>query len=333
MRRKCLYLCGAGNSEGVRLALNLNDRQDRWSHIALLDDDPAKLGRDLLGVRVEGPTSRLSEVDPEQTELVNLVARTTQRRHAVEERLRSYGAPFATLVHPNVDLRGATLEAGVTVYENAIIAPEAQVAGGSVIFMGAVVGHESRVGRCCVLAAGSVLNARVVLEDRVYVGTNAAVLPELRVGEDATIGACSSVISNVPAGATAIGVPAELVSRRALAATPAHAASTHGFEDSRSQPLEGAILQVWSRLLHRPDLAPDETFFDAGGSSLLALQARTNVQEALGVELLVTDLFRYPTARRLALHIVSMSMGCRATSPARARAEARRAVLPRRLYV
>jgi len=49
-----LYLCGAGNSEGVRLAQQINARHPRWDHIVLLDDDPAKLGSERLGVPVVG---------------------------------------------------------------------------------------------------------------------------------------------------------------------------------------------------------------------------------------------------------------------------------------
>ncbi len=49
------------------------------------------------------------------------------------------------------------------------------------------------------------------LGDGTYVGTNAAILPELTVGAWATVGACSAVITNVPAGATVMGVPSQVV--------------------------------------------------------------------------------------------------------------------------
>jgi acetyltransferase-like isoleucine patch superfamily enzyme len=208
-----LYLCGAGNPEGVRLALDVAEHADppRWHRIAILDDDPAQEGRSILGVPVVGPFSMLADVALGSCQVVNLVARTTQRRASARARIVRYGHPFAALVHPSVDARGAHLARDVVVYERAIVSSEARVGPGSVVFMGAVVGHGSQVGAGCVLAAGSVINARVVLAGGVYVGTNAAILPDVRVGRGATVGACSAVVGDVPAGATALGVPAELL--------------------------------------------------------------------------------------------------------------------------
>ncbi|MBX3274491.1 MAG: hypothetical protein KF729_29770 [Sandaracinaceae bacterium] len=290
---RTLYLCGAGNSEGVRLALTINRRSSRWGSLAILDDDRARWGQRLLGVEVVGGFDVLAGADPARDEVANLVARTTARRRAARAKLASYGIPFATLIHPGVDTLGATLARELIVYEGAILAPEVEIGEGTVLFMNAVAGHECRIGECCVLAAGSVLNARVVLEDGVYVGTNAAILPELRVGEGATVGACSSVVHDVPAGATAIGVPAEVVgARRAARAEPRD-----------PDTLERAMAPVWAAVLGRASIGATESFFDAGGNSLLALQTRARLAEVLGLELAVTDLFRFPTLRALSIHL------------------------------
>ncbi|HJV35314.1 hypothetical protein, partial [Geomonas sp.] len=61
---KTLYLCGAGNPEGVRLALSVNAVRQRWERLLILDDDPSKHGRSLLGVEVAGPFSLLEKADP-----------------------------------------------------------------------------------------------------------------------------------------------------------------------------------------------------------------------------------------------------------------------------
>ena len=206
-----LYLCGAGNSEGVRLALRINEEQARWDRIVLLDDDPAKRDQSKLGVEIAGPFAMLAEVEPESAEVANLVARTTKKRWAAHGNIQTYGLPCATLISPDVDLAGVDLGTDIIVYRNATLGPEVSVGDTSVIFMGAVVGHESRMGRCSVVAANAVLNARVHLGDGVYVGTNATVLPEVTVGPWATIGAGSVVVQDVPAGATVMGVPAELL--------------------------------------------------------------------------------------------------------------------------
>jgi UDP-perosamine 4-acetyltransferase len=67
------------------------------------------------------------------------------------------------------------------------------------------------VGRCCVVAPNAVINARVELADGVYVGTNASILPDVKIGAWATIGANSVVMRNVPSGTTVMGIPAKTV--------------------------------------------------------------------------------------------------------------------------
>jgi carbonic anhydrase/acetyltransferase-like protein (isoleucine patch superfamily) len=305
-----LYLCGASNSEGVRLALCVQEQAGHWKRILLLDDDPVRLGRSILGVPVVGPLSALGDVARGDAHVVNLIARTTAKREAARTKIARYGHPFASLVHPGVDVRGVELADDVLVYERAIVSPEACVGPGSVLFMGAIAGHESRIGAGCVLAAGCVLNARVVLGDFVYVGTNAAVLPEVRVGAGATVGASSAVLCDVPEGATALGVPAEiLVAPVGSHATDGSAAPRPLPEASVVAALEATIRAVWSRVLGRSSVGPEDGFFDVGGTSLLALRACARMEREEGLRVAPTDMFRFPTARSLAQYLAGAGGG------------------------
>ena len=208
-----LYLCGAGNPEGVRLAITVNRAQCRWDRIILLDDDPAKQGYAVLGVEVAGPIAMLEDAQ-QGDEVVNLIARSTEGRAAGRRKIAVFGVPFATLIHPSVETAGVTLAAEITVYQNATLGTHAEVGESTVVFMGAIVGHGSRVGRGCIVAPNAVINARAELGDGVYVGTNSSILPEVRVGSWSTIAAGSAVMNAVPDGATAVGVPAKVLKAR-----------------------------------------------------------------------------------------------------------------------
>jgi serine acetyltransferase/acyl carrier protein len=206
-----LYLCGAGNAEGIRLAIVVNQAQKRWDRIVILDDDASKHGRLILGLQIAGPFSMLAKADPATSEVSNMVTRTTNRREAAMRKIQAYNLPFATLIDPGVDMSGVEFRGDLTVYQNVSFCAGAFVDAGSVVLTGAVVGHGCRMGRCCVVAPGGVINARVELGDGVYLGTNASILPDLKVGPWATIGANSAVVQNVPAGATVMGVPAQVL--------------------------------------------------------------------------------------------------------------------------
>lgn len=206
-----LYLCGAGNSEGVRLAQTVNQHQSRWERIVILDDDALRHGQTILGVEIVGTFAMLEGAVAATDEVVNLVARTTVKRCAARCKIADYGLPFATLVSSGVDTTGAEFGRDIIVYSNATVGPLVSLGEGSVVFMGGVVGHGSKLGRGCVVAPNAVINARVQLGDGVYVGSNATILPEVKVGAWVTIGAGTVVTHNIPAGATVMGVPSKTV--------------------------------------------------------------------------------------------------------------------------
>lgn len=85
---------------------------------------------------------------------------------------------------------------------------------------GAIVIHGSSVlGDDCVIRQGVTLGNRTmdrpldapVLGNRVNVGAGAKILGAVHVGDDASIGANAVVLCDVPASATAVGIPARVL--------------------------------------------------------------------------------------------------------------------------
>lgn len=288
---KTLYLCGAGNPEGVRLALTVNRKRPRWEHITILDDDSSKHGRSILGVEVTGSFAALAEADRESSEVCNLVARTTSGRQSARVRIEAYGIPFASLLSPEVDLTGVELASDVTVYQNATIGPHASIEKSSVVFIGGVVGHGSRVGPGCVVGPNAVLNARVEIGEGVYVGTNATVLPEVRIGPWATIGAGSVAVQDVPPGATVMGVPGEIL-------LPEQRVARAGLANRRS--VEETLAGIWAEAIGRKDVGLHDSFFEIGGTSLCMMQIANGIQREFGVEITLRGLFESPTIAQVA---------------------------------
>jgi acyl-CoA synthetase (AMP-forming)/AMP-acid ligase II len=64
--------------------------------------------------------------------------------------------------------------------------------------------------------------------------------------------------------------------------------------------IEQKIGGVWREVLSTSAIGPNENFFEAGGTSLLAASASRKLQEALGRSVAMTDLYRFPTIRLLA---------------------------------
>ncbi|MGW0564516.1 MupA/Atu3671 family FMN-dependent luciferase-like monooxygenase [Streptomyces sp. NPDC003016] len=62
---------------------------------------------------------------------------------------------------------------------------------------------------------------------------------------------------------------------------------------------ERHVAEALAEVLRAERIGMDDNFFDAGGNSLLAVQARARLQPVLGDGLSLVDIFRYPTARAL----------------------------------
>ena len=84
--------------------------------------------------------------------------------------------------------------------------------------MGVVIGETAEVGDDVVLFHGATLGGRSMrhgkrhptLGNGVVVGAGAKILGPVRIGDGAQIGANAVVVKDVPAGAVAVGVPAEV---------------------------------------------------------------------------------------------------------------------------
>lgn len=110
------------------------------------------------------------------------------------------------------------------------IDPQAEIGGGLYIghIGGVHINPGAVLGKNCDLAHRVTIGASAmgrgglpVLGDDVYVGTGATLVGKIRIGDGAKIAANTLVITNVPAGATVMGVPGRIIMRpRPATATP-----------------------------------------------------------------------------------------------------------------
>ncbi|MCW3475232.1 UDP-3-O-(3-hydroxymyristoyl)glucosamine N-acyltransferase [Limobrevibacterium gyesilva] len=73
------------------------------------------------------------------------------------------------------------------------------------------IGHNVRLGRCCVIVSQAGISGSTVLEDFVQAGGQVGIAGHLRIGARARVGAQAGVMADVPAGAEVIGSPAQPV--------------------------------------------------------------------------------------------------------------------------
>jgi len=93
--------------------------------------------------------------------------------------------------------------------------------GGVHINPGAVLGENCDVAHRVTIGASAMgRNGIPTVGSGVYIGTGATLVGKIRVGDGAKIAANTLVMTNVPAGATVMGVPGRIVMRPRVATPP-----------------------------------------------------------------------------------------------------------------
>jgi serine O-acetyltransferase len=140
---------------------------------------------------------------------------------------------------------------------------EAEIGPGMLIpHSGPVRVHaEAKIGADCALhhvvtiGAGTRPGAAQI-GDHVMVGCHAAILGPVRIGDCAMVGASSLVLSDVPAYATAVGVPARVVTPQQEQTPRTHAASSVPAL-LRGEPLDGPLTNAFEALRQNARARPD----------------------------------------------------------------------------
>ncbi len=173
----------------------------------VLDDDPGKWGRLLLGIPVVGG---LAELDRVSTGLAVIGVGDNRARRLLAHRLTEVG--WATVIHPSAFVHGSvTLGPGTVVFAGAVVQPETVVGAHVVVNTRASIDHDCRVADFVHVAPGTSLCGGVSVSEGALLGVGSSVIPCRKVGRWATVGAGSVVVKDVPDEVTVVGVPARPV--------------------------------------------------------------------------------------------------------------------------
>jgi serine O-acetyltransferase len=76
-----------------------------------------------------------------------------------------------------------------------------------------VIHPEASIGPNCLFFQQVTIVGGVKIGGHVDIGTGAKIIRPVRIGDHAKIGANAVVLCDVPAGATAVGIPAKIISQ------------------------------------------------------------------------------------------------------------------------
>jgi len=197
-----MYLYGAsGHGRVIKEILeSLNQKVDGF-----IDDNPAV--DEQLGLPVSHSVENVDE-------LIVSIGDNGMRKRVVEK-LR---CKFAKgIVHPKaVFSQTANIGEGSVVMAGAVVNAGTVIGNHSVINTCASVDHECQIGDYVHIAPGAHLCGLIQVGEGTLIGAGASVIPCVKIGRWCTIGAGAAVVSDVPDGATVVGVPGRIVWRTSV---------------------------------------------------------------------------------------------------------------------
>jgi sugar O-acyltransferase (sialic acid O-acetyltransferase NeuD family) len=202
-----LIIIGAGGQG--RVVLDILRAAGQPAPLGFVDADPALAGTSVDGVPVLGHPNQLPRLNAAAciVAIGDNRARQSYARMVLEHRLE-----LASAIHPAATVSpAARIGRNIVIAAGAVAGTGASLADSVIINTNAVVEHDCTIGEAVHICPGTVLGGRVQVDEGAFIGLGARVIPCMRIGARAIVGAGAVVIADIPAGATAVGVPARLI--------------------------------------------------------------------------------------------------------------------------
>lgn len=182
-------------------------------------DDHKPAGRH-GGLDVLGDFSVLGDLMRREADLWCLTAvgdNATRRRlvaradAAGEGRTRWY-----TLRHPAAIVGAdAAIGPGTLLAPGAVVTTRVRIGAHVIVNVRASISHDAVVGDFVNVNPGAVIAGNVRLDEACFVGAGSTLIERVQVGAGTIVGAGAAVVRDLPAGVTAVGVPARVIRQHA----------------------------------------------------------------------------------------------------------------------
>ena len=190
----------------AREALEAARAQGRYDVVGIVDDDPARWGELIDGVKVIGG---LEVVADHPDAAVLICAGNGAVREQLTTRLALPDERYATVVHPSVDVPSScTVGVGSVLLAGTVLTASVVIGRHVVVMPNVTLTHDDEVEDFVTLCAGVVLGGSVHVAPRAYLGMAASVRERVNIAADSTLGMGAVLLVDTSPRETWVGCPA-----------------------------------------------------------------------------------------------------------------------------
>lgn len=211
---KKIIIIGAGDfgKEVAWLIEEINKKVPTYNLIGYLDDDKNKIGKTFNGYPCLGAVENLNNLNNLNNDVCAVIA---NQNGSVRKKIASLFPNFnnwENIIHPSVNIsHTATIGKGCIICASGNISVDTVIGDFCLFNISVTVGHDCIIKDYVSIMSGSCISGHVQVGEGAYLATNSTVIPFMKIGEYAKVGAGSVVMRNVKPNITVMGVPAKIL--------------------------------------------------------------------------------------------------------------------------
>ena len=200
MKERLILVGGGGFGRELINWLSAGTVEGRFAFDGFIDRDETALKKYNI------PLAWLGSIDdfsPKSGDKLVLGIAAPKQKEFLVNSLLNKGGKFQTLTHPTaIVAKSAVLGEGVVLCPYAIISADTNIGSFVTVNVMSTVGHDVKLGDYSSLSAHVDLTGFCDIGLRVFFGSGAKVTPNVKIGNDAVIGAGATIIRTVREGVT-----------------------------------------------------------------------------------------------------------------------------------
>ena len=205
-----IYIIGAGDlGREIESWFDLYSKEkDKFRIVGYLDDNPNALDGFPSDYKIIG---NISNFEFDKNDWIILAVANPTQKEKIYLGLRNK-VKFYTFIPGNVIIgKCVDIDEGSIILPNTVISTNVRIGKCVIVNIGTQIGHDVIIDDFCSLMANVDLGGSVHLGKKVYIGSNATIIPQICIADEVKVGAGSIVIKKILKPQTVFGNPAKRI--------------------------------------------------------------------------------------------------------------------------